>query len=164
MKKTFLAIACTMLASGAVILSSCAGNKTETETPETEVTEEVAVEEEAEVDADKLTADQKNALTESKLVTDADFNKTIFIDFNATWCGPCRQFAPFFEAAAEKYASEAKFIAVDTDEYPNVANAFGIQSIPTMIAVQPDGTMTIYNGTQELVGEGVFEAIVNKLK
>lgn len=164
MKKTFLAIACAMLASGAITLSSCAGNKTETETPETEVAEEVAVEEVTEVDADKLTADQKNALTESKLVTDADFSKTIFIDFNATWCGPCRQFAPFFEAAAEKYGNEAKFIAVDIDEYTNVANAFGIQSIPTMVAVQPDGTLATYNGTQELVGEGVFEAIVNKLK
>lgn len=156
MKKTFLVLAAALTAC-TTVLSSCAGNKTETETTETdEVIIETATEPEE--------MPEKAALREANLVNTDDFNKTIFIDFNATWCGPCRQFAPYFKEAAEKYGNEAKFIEVDIDKYPQVAETFGIRSIPTLIALKPDGTMAKYNGTQELVGDGVFEAIVNKNK
>lgn len=147
--------------SGSFALTSCSGNKADNNSSNDEaVTTEVA---ETTVSTDsKLSTDQKNAIIDSKLATEADFSHTIYIDFNATWCGPCRQFAPFFKAASEKYADKATFIAVDTDQYGAVAEAFGVQSIPTMIAIKADGTYYTYIGTDELVGDGAFDAIVEK--
>lgn len=109
------------------------------------------------------TAEQKEALLKSGLLTEADFASPIFIDFNATWCGPCRQFAPYFEAAAEKYASKARFVSVDVDQYGDVANAFGIASIPTVVILSPARETVVYTGTGEIVGEGVFDAIVESV-
>ena len=154
MKKTLLA-----LAIGVMTLASCGGNKTEAAEATSE-TESTAVEQTNA--GDKLTDEQKQAFIASGLVTEADFSKPVFVDFNATWCGPCRQFGPYFEAAAEKYADRAKFVAVDVDVYGDVATAFGVQSIPMVLAIQPNGHYTTYIGTQDIVGDGVFDAIVEK--
>lgn len=160
MKTLIFTLSASVLMAGSLVLSSCAGNKTEQNNQAEEATETVIIAEDDDTPA--LTNAQKEALIASKLVTADDFSHTIFIDFNATWCGPCRQFAPFFKAASEKYGDRATFIAVDTDEYGDVANAFGIQSIPTMIAIQADGKCAVYVGTAELVGDGAFEGIVEK--
>ena len=153
MKKTLFAIAISVMA-----LSSCAGSKTE----KSDEANNDAVQVEQEQAGSKLTAEQKNAFVASGLVSEADFSKPVFVDFNATWCGPCRQFGPYFEAAAEKYSDRAKFVAVDVDVYGEVANAFGVQSIPMVLAILPNGEYTTYIGTQDIVGDGVFDAIVEK--
>lgn len=157
-------IAAAMACTAVIGFNSCKSAEAEKQAAENEEITAVVEESVTEDSADKLTAAEKTALLDSKLVTEEDFGKTIFIDFNATWCGPCREFAPYFEAAAKKFGNEAKFIAVDTDEYPAVAEAFGIQSIPTMIAVKADGTLGVYVGKDKLAGEGVFEGIVNQYK
>ena len=79
----------------------------------------------------ELTAD--NALTPTTKV-----GKVTVIDFNATWCGPCKAFAPIFEAAAAKYAA-VDFVSVDIDKCPATAAAFGIESIPTVVILTPSG-------------------------
>ena len=63
-------------------------------------------------------------------------DKTIFCDFWASWCGPCRMLAPVFEALAEKYGDKAVFVKVDIDEEENesVAIKYGISSIPNILA------------------------------
>lgn len=66
--------------------------------------------------------------------------KLIVLDFNATWCGPCRQFAPNFESVADKYRGQASFYSIDVDQTPALAAQFNIQSIPTVVYIQPDGT------------------------
>ncbi|MEV3870716.1 thioredoxin [Streptomyces sp. NPDC049906] len=65
-------------------------------------------------------------------VTDNEF---VLIDFWAAWCGPCRQFAPVYEQAAEANP-DLVFAKVDTEAQPELAQAFEIQSIPTLMIVR----------------------------
>ncbi|MFJ9425329.1 thioredoxin [Streptomyces sp. NPDC101249] len=65
-------------------------------------------------------------------VTDNEF---VLIDFWASWCGPCRQFAPVYEKAAGENP-DLVFGKVDTEAQPELAAAFGIQSIPTLMIVR----------------------------
>ena len=57
----------------------------------------------------------------------------VLVDFWAAWCGPCRTVAPELAKIADKRAGQVIVAKVDTDALPEVAERFGIQSIPTMI-------------------------------
>ena len=59
-------------------------------------------------------------------------NETVLVDFWAEWCGPCRSFAPTFEAMSEKYP-DVVFAKVDTEDQQELAGAFNIRSIPTLM-------------------------------
>lgn len=157
MKKIFFTAFVAVMTLGTMTLASCGGQKAENQ----EIADEAeTVTGATTADYNEMTDVQKTALLESGLVDESAFAKSIFIDFNATWCGPCKQFGPYFEASAEKYAGKASFIAVDVDNYPMVADAFGVQSIPMLVALMPDGKYVTYIGTQELVGDGAFDTIV----
>jgi thioredoxin 1 len=64
-----------------------------------------------------------------QVVTGSD---TVIVDFWAPWCGPCRSFAPTFEAASEKHP-KVVFAKVNTEEEPELAGSFNIRSIPTLM-------------------------------
>lgn len=65
--------------------------------------------------------------------------KMAVLDFNATWCAPCRKFAPNFEAVASRMRAQANFYSVDVDKNPQLAAQFGVQSVPTVVYLLPDG-------------------------
>ena len=61
-----------------------------------------------------------------------DDNDIVIVDFWATWCGPCKQFAPVFEAASELHP-DIVFGKVNTEEQQSLAAEFAIRSIPTLM-------------------------------
>ena len=78
-------------------------------------------------------------LTSENFSDTVDGGGIVLLDFWASWCGPCRMFAPVFEKAADKHA-DVVFGKVDTEAQTELAQAFGISSIPTLMAIR-DGVV-----------------------
>lgn len=93
---------------------------------------------------------------------DSKVNMLTVLDFNAVWCGPCRSFSPVFEAAAKKH-KQVMFVSVDVDKMPLTAHAFGIQSIPTVVFIKPDGTIKHYVGLGDIFPQSKFDELVNSM-
>lgn len=59
----------------------------------------------------------------------------VLVDFWAPWCAPCRMMAPIFEKVGKQFEGRVHFLKVNTEEVPEVSAAFGVRSIPTVVAL-----------------------------
>ncbi|MBQ9568315.1 MAG: thioredoxin [Lachnospiraceae bacterium] len=58
------------------------------------------------------------------------------VDFNATWCGPCKMMAPVLEELSADYDGKVAFYAIDVDENPDLAQKFSVMSIPNLVLLK----------------------------
>ena len=87
-------------------------------------------------------------------------NKSVFVDFFATWCGPCKMVGPVVEKVSET-EPDVKFVKIDVDEVGELAQRYGIMSIPALMAFK-DGEKA-----GEIVGfvpEPQLRALADKAK
>ena len=96
-------------------------------------------------------------------LNEKDFEKVVFesekpviVDFFATWCGPCKMLAPVISELAEEHP-EILFVKVDVDEAPALASAFGVVSIPTVVAVKGGEVKATHVGFAE--GEKILSLV-----
>lgn len=72
------------------------------------------------------------------------------IDFYADWCMPCKMVAPLLGQLSVEYDGKVKFYKINTEKDPEVARAFGVSSIPTLLFIGPTGNPTVVRGAQSI--------------
>lgn len=85
-------------------------------------------------------------------------DKTVLIDFWASWCGPCKMLSPVIDALAEEVEDKVKVCKVNVDEQNALAAEFQVRSIPTLVVIR-DGKMVTSS-----VGVKSKEAILSMLR
>ncbi len=100
------------------------------------------------------------ALTKENFNETIADNDTVIIDFWADWCPPCRSFAPTYEKASEEH-TDVVFGKVDTEDQQELAGAFGIRSIPTLMVFREQ--ILLFNEAGALPPP-VFEDLIGQVK
>lgn len=75
-------------------------------------------------------------------------DKPALVDFFATWCGPCQMISPILEELSETYAGKIDIYKVDVDEEEELAAAFGVSSIPSLLFCPKNGQPQMKLGAQ----------------
>jgi putative thioredoxin len=87
------------------------------------------------------------ATFESEVIARSD-QVLVLVDLWATWCGPCKQLSPILERLAEQADGRWILATVDVDANPRIAQAFGVQSIPTVVAIAAGQPVSAFQGVQ----------------
>jgi thioredoxin 1 len=99
-------------------------------------------------------------LTEENFNEKVKENQIVILDFWAPWCGPCRQFAPIFEEVASEHP-DILFGKINTEEQQNLAGAFQIRSIPTVMAIKEEIVVFSQPG---LLPKDALEDVIAQIK
>ncbi len=84
----------------------------------------------------------------------------VLVDLYATWCGPCQMMSVILDNLASEYAGRAKFVKINTDEQPELANAFQVSSIPTVALVHGG---QVVNGFVGLAPAKTIQEMIDKV-
>lgn len=76
-------------------------------------------------------------------------NKPMVVDLFATWCGPCKELAPILDEIEKKHKGEVIFKRIDVDQEPELAMEFGVEAIPMLLFITPEGEYQSVVGLQE---------------
>ena len=76
-------------------------------------------------------------------------NVPVLIDFWASWCGPCRMMSPVIDKISEEMGDKLKVCKVNVDEEPDLAEKFGVMSIPTFVAIKDGEVLGTSIGLQD---------------
>ena len=136
-------------------LAGCNGQEARSETKKEEKIMEVTHLTKA--DFLQKVADYQNSPDEWKFLGD----KPAIIDFYASWCGPCRSIAPILEELAKEYEGKIDVYKADTEKEQELAAAFGIRSIPSILFVPMEGQPQMAQGA--MPKSAFVEAIDNIL-
>jgi thioredoxin 1 len=74
-------------------------------------------------------------------------DKPCIVDFFATWCGPCKALSPVLDSIAKEYDGKLVVYKIDVNQEEDLAAAFGVRSIPTLLFIPMTGKPTITNGS-----------------
>ena len=97
-------------------------------------------------------------LTKENFSATIEKNEVVVVDFWAPWCGPCRMFAPTFEAVSEQYPNVV-FAKLNTEDQQELAASFNIRSIPTLMVLREQVIIFTQAGMLPKAG---FEQVVQK--
>ena len=96
-------------------------------------------------------------------------DKMVLIDFYADWCGPCKSLVPTLEKFAEENKDTVKVVKINVDESPNLAGAFQVRSIPTLVTIKGNQPLFYTTGAlpkqklEEFVGFSLQELQKNNM-